>query len=404
MRSFLRGLFPVHTLGTPERRLLWLIWLLGLVQGFSQAPLSGLVPYTRVALGLSEGDMSLVLSVARLASVGAILFSLWGDRGGRRRPFLVSYALLIATSGITAMSRGAVAFTASQAGVRLSATALTTVATVLLAEQVPAEARAFAIGVYAAAASLGAGGAQAMIPVAAIGPETWRWAFAVPLLGLCLLPFLRRVTESPLHATAAHAKVGDLVTGRWRRRFWISGVAALLAAAFPGLGLAFTNERLISDLGLAPGTAITITLVSGTIGATGVWLGGRAADVWGRRPTTVASLIVTIAGGLALYQVETPAALLVALALGAFGTFAYVPAASTHRVELFPTRLRATAGTAGAYLGTIGSALGLAYGAITIDTIGLAAALRWLALAHLAAAALTLLLPETKGHGLESVA
>lgn len=120
------------------------------------------------------------------------------------------------------------------------------------------------------------------------------------------------------------------------------------------------------------------------------------ADVWGRRPTTIVALAASVAGGVALFEVESIPALLVAIAIGGFGAFSYVPAAASHRAELFPTDVRATAGSAGAYLATVGSALGLGFGAGVIDRFGLTKTLLVLAIPMAIAAVLTLALPETK--------
>jgi MFS family permease len=191
-------LFPFSELTAMERRLVVLLWVMGILQGVAQSPLSAILPFTRVGLGLTQGEMSLVLAVTRLASLGALGFSWWGDRSGRRRPFLTAFLLMVFASAATAMSPGAGWFTAAQSLSRIATTAVGTLAVVLLAERVRASHRAFAIGLYAAAGSLGAGIGQLMLPVAALAPQAWRYAFALPVLGLLALPVLRKVQESPL--------------------------------------------------------------------------------------------------------------------------------------------------------------------------------------------------------------
>jgi MFS family permease len=381
-----------------------LLWVLGAFQGMAQAPLSAILPYTRQGLGLTEGQMSLMLSITRLASLGAVVISYWGDRAGRRRPFLVSYAALMGVSGLTALVPNAAAFVVAQSIVRMATTALATLAVVLLAEQIRASHRAFAIGFYAAAGSLGAGIGQLMLPIAAISNQTWRIPFAVPAVGLLFLPLARRVEESPLiGATRAHVPLKDVLSGDFRRRFWVAGVAGLLAAAFPAVALAFTNERLVADLGYSPAAATAMSLVGGTVGALGFWVGGRLADLWGRRPATILAISTSIVGGIAVFRVHSVAALVASVALGAFGAFAYVPAASAHRAELFPTRIRATSGSASTYLATVGSALGLLIGSFTIDRLGISDTVLLLAVPMALAGVLTLLLPETRGQDLDSV-
>lgn len=397
MRSVFLGLFPLRSLIPEERRLVYLLWVMGILQGLAQAPLSTLVPYTRVGLGLTEGQMSLVLAVTRLASLGAVAFSWWGDRTGRRKPFLVAYGTMVVASLLTAVAPSPVWFTTAQGMSRISTATVGTLAIVLLAEGIRPEFRAFSIGLYAAAGSLGAGLGQLMLPVAALDPDAWRYAFALPAVGVFAFPLLRTVEESKLvDVTQRTVPIRAILTGPHSRSFWIAGGAAFSAAAFPAVALAFTTERLVNDLGYSAGAATAIALVGGTVGASGFWIGGRLADLWGRRPTTVAALAASVSGGIALFEVSSVPALLAAIVVGGFGAFAYIPAATSHRAELFPTEVRATAGSAGAYLATLGSASGLALGATIIDRSGLTTTLLTLSVPMGVAILLTLALPETK--------
>ncbi|MDX1449348.1 MAG: MFS transporter, partial [Acidimicrobiia bacterium] len=130
---------------------------------------------------------------------------------------------------------------------------------------------------------------------------------------------------------------------------------------------------------------------------------GRLADTIGRRSTSVISLVLTLVGGTVVYWSESLPVLASAIAVGTFGTFAFVPSAATHRAELFPTAFRTTANAAGAYFGMVGSALGLLIGRFTIDAFGLSETVTLLGLGILGGIALTLTLPETLGQELDSV-
>lgn len=91
------------------------------------------------------------------------------------------------------------------------------------------------------------------------------------------------------------------------------------------------------------------------------------------------------------------------MVVASFGTFAFVPAAGSHRAELFPTTLRASANTAAANLSLAGSAFGLIIGTYTIDNLGLADTIYILGVGMALAATITLLLPETRGQDLRHV-
>jgi putative MFS transporter len=139
------------------------------------------------------------------------------------------------------------------------------------------------------------------------------------------------------------------------------------------------------------------------MGGIGFFIGGHLADSWGRRRTSIVSLLLTIVGGVALYSSTTVPVIVAGAMISAFGTFAFVPAGGSHRAELFPTRLRSSANTAASNAGLVGSALGLISGIYTIDTFGLSETIYLLAIGVAIAALLTATLEETRGQDLTAV-
>lgn len=406
----LRALFPFGRFDPAARYLVFLMWLVGVLAGFAGSHASSTIPFSRLSLGLSEGDMSLVLAVARFAGVGALLFSWWGDKAGRRRPFLVAFVLLLASTAATAAVETGWQFAVLQAVSRAAGAAVGTLVVVLIAEQVAPGIRAFAISLYGAGGSFGAGLALISLPIAEIGPNGWRALFAIGSVGLVAVPLLvRNVRESPVYevqdqaAILGTAPLRDLLRSDFSGRLYLTGAINLLVNIFMALTLAFSIERLVGDVGLSTSTAVVLSLIGGTVGAAGFFLGGRLADTVGRRSTTVLSLVLALAGGITMYWTETLAVLAVAIAVGTFGSFAFVPSAATHRAELFPTAFRTTANAAGAYFGMVGSAVGLLIGRFTIDAIGLSQTVTLLGVGVVAGIAITLLLPETLGQEMDAV-
>jgi|FLYL01.1.fsa_nt_gi MFS family permease len=403
----LSWLFPIDRIRPEDRWTVYLLWLVGVLQGFAQAQAAATVPFTRSTLGLTEGEMSLVLAVTRLAGVGAVVFSWWGDKKGRRRPFLAAYLLLIGASAGTSLVSTPLAFTGLQSLVRLTTAAVGTLGVVLLAERVEPTVRAFSIALYGAGGSLGAGMGLATLPLADLGPEGWRIPFGLTAVGFLAWPLLvRRVDESRLYSPdeAARARpLAQLLSSGFAARFWLSAAAATLAAAFSTVALSFSTERLVSDVGLPTAAAAALSLGGGAVGGLGFFVGSRLADLIGRRGTTILAFGCMAVGGVGVYRLDHPALLGLAIAVSTFGSFAYVPAGASHRVELFPTEFRSTAGAAGSYLAMVGSALGLAVGRLTIDRFGLADTVTALASLLLVSMVLTWLLPETKGQALEAV-
>ncbi len=399
--ALLRMFLPTAPLTRDDKWMIALLWAVGMGLGWAQGEASALLPFTRRDLGVTEGGMSLILALARLAAFGAVLLGALADRIGRRRPLIAALGLLILANGASALAPTAVFYGLAQAFARIGGAALSALGVVAMAEGVSPPVRAYAISFFGAATSLGAGLSVLTLPLADVTDLGWRLPHALPLILLPALPLLwLRLPESPLH-------VQDLVRVPWRnlagRSFCILSVAGLLSSAFSAVGLAFTTERLLGHLGFSSGQAILISVGGGTVGGLGFWIGGRLADSWGRRPTSILSLCLALAGGLALYTATEWWTLAAAAFVSAFGTFAYIPSLGAHRAELFPTTLRAAAGTATNYLATVGSALGLLIGFVTIDAFGLLPTMALLGIGVAVAAVLTAFLPETLGQDLRRV-
>ncbi|MGH8959094.1 MAG: hypothetical protein ACRDVK_10535, partial [Acidimicrobiia bacterium] len=95
MKPLFDPILPSDRFGPSDRALTVTMWLVGFVQGFTQAQPAATLPFTRAGLGLSQAEMSSLLAWARLGSLLAVALSIWADRAGRRRPLLTAYALLV---------------------------------------------------------------------------------------------------------------------------------------------------------------------------------------------------------------------------------------------------------------------------------------------------------------------
>jgi MFS family permease len=395
-------MLPVGRFDTHAKRVVAIMWLAGVFQGFAQAQASATLPFTRAGLGLSEGEMSLILGFARLAAFGALPLGWLGDHIGRRRPFLWALTLVLGGGTIAGLALESWQYGAAQAILRTGSAAVSGLAVVILAEQVAPNIRAYSISFYGAAVSLGSGFALLTLPLADGGGNSWRIPHLLSAVGFLALPFLiRNVPESEIFEKAKHeGHWSHLLRGQWSRSFWIVGTIGFVASAFSAVALAFSTGRLIEGVGMSTAEAVLISLVGGTFGGIGFFVGGHLADAWGRKPTTVVSLLMALTGGLVLYWTESVPLIVIAVVISSFGTFAFVPAGGSHRAELFPTQLRSSATTAVSNLAVVGSALGLIAGVYTIDRFGISETVTVLGVGMAIAALLTLTLPETKGQDL----
>jgi MFS family permease len=383
----------------------FIIWAAGVIQGFAQSQASATLPFTRAGLGLSEGEMSLLLGIARLAAFAALPLGWIGDHRGRRRPLLISVTLVVAGGTLAGLALESWQFGTAQAILRTGTAGMSGLAIVLMAEQVSPHIRAYAISFYGAAVSFGGGIALMTLPLADGGGDNWRIPHLLIALGLLVLPFLvKNVPESKIFIDEhERGHWRELASGEWARRFWVVSIIAFFVSAFSAVALAFSTTRMIEHLGLSTGSTVMIALLGGTVGGLGFFIGGHLADAWGRRKTTVVSLLLALLGGLVIYWSESIPIIAVAVMVSSFGTFAFVPAGGSHRTELFPTGLRASANTAATNLALVGSAVGLMTGIYTIDRFGLSTTVSMLGVGMAIAAALTLVLPETRGQDLRAV-
>jgi putative MFS transporter len=405
IRRVLDPILPVGRFTTFDRKVVFIIWVAGVTQGFAQSQASASLPFTRVGLGLSEGEMSLMLGLARLAAFAALPIGWLGDHQGRRRPFLIAITLVVIGGASAGLVVEAWQFGLMHAILRTGTAAASGLAVVILAETVSPVIRAYAISFFGAAVSLGSGMALMALPLADGGGQSWRIPHLLIGIGFLILPFLvRNVPESRVyteHPEGGHWR--ELISGEWARRFWTIVVINFLSSAYGAVGAAFSTERLIEDVGVSTGNTVIVLLIGGTMGGIGFFIGGHLADSWGRRRTSIVSLLLTIAGGVTLYTSTSLPVIVVAAMVSAFGTFAFVPAGGSHRAELFPTHLRSSANTAATNSALVGSALGLISGIYTINAFGLSNTIYLLSVGVAIAALLTATLDETRGQDLTAV-
>jgi len=405
LRRVLDPILPVGRFTAADRRLVVVIWVAGLVQGFGQSQASASLPFTRSGLGLTEGEMSLMLGLARLAAFAALPIGWMGDHRGRRRPFLIAMTLVVIGGSAAGLVVEAWQFGVLHAVLRTGTAAASALGVVILAESISVPNRAYSISFFGAAVSLGSGLALMALPLADGGGESWRIPHLLVAVGFLVLPFLiRRVPESTVYSLDPDGgHWGELVTGPWARRFWTIVVINILVSAYGAVGAAFSTERMIEDVGMSTGDTVLILLIGGTIGGLGFFVGGHLADAWGRKRTSIVSLLLTVVGGVALYTSTSVPVIVAAAVVSTFGTFAFVPAGGSHRAELFPTSLRSSANTAASNAGLVGSAVGLISGVYTIDRFGLSETVYLLSIGVIVAAGLTSTLDETRGQDLTAV-
>jgi len=387
-----------HAFTPADRRVLFLMSIVGFITGYAGSQMSHTLPFARLSLDLTEGQMSLVFAIVRAASLLGILFAMAADRKGRRKPLLGAFVLVGLGSVATAFIPSVPAFVISQAAVRIGIVAVAGLSIVYIAEELRAGVRAFGIGIYGLAGSMGVGLGLLLLPIAEADESAWRILFGIATLGLLAFPLLNRyLPASKAYVDTTPISFIKALGLGLSRHFWPLAGVSFFVAAFSAPAFDFVLERLINDLAWGTGAARFLLIVSSGLGAVGLLVGGRLADTYGRRPVTIAALVIGLVGGVGFYLLDSGWFLAGSVFLATFGATMLTPSYGALRAELFPTRVRATAGGWLTNVAIVGSISGFTAGAVLIDTLGLPTTVALLGIGIVISIGLVFILPETQG-------
>jgi MFS family permease len=373
-----------------DRRIVLLTSVIGFFAAYAASQMAHTLPFVRLSFDLTEGQMSLMFAGVRAASLLGVFFAVVADRTGRRKPLLAAFVLMALGSLLTAFIPTVAVFAVSQAMVRISVVAIASISIVLIAEELAPGIRAFGIGIYGLAGSLGVGLGLLLLPIAEASEDAWRILFALATLGLLVFPLLARyLPESRAFTPATTIPFAKALGMGLSKHFWPLAGVAFFVAAFASPAFDFVLERLINDLAWESGAARFLLIVFSGIGAVGLLVGGRMADRIGRKPTTIAALVIGLFGGVGFYLLDSGWFLAASIFLATLGATMLTPSFGAQRAELFPTRVTNVA--------IVGSIAGFATGAILIDRIGLASTIAILGVGVVMSIYLVTRLPETRG-------
>jgi len=356
------------------------------------------LPYARLSLGLTEGNMSIVFAIVRAVSLTAVGFSIVADRKGRKDPLIIAFGLMSLGSLLTAFVPATAAYVIAQSVVRVSVVAIAAIGMVLLAEELSPEIRGYGMGLYGLAGSLGVGTGLLLLPIAERADSAWRILFALAGLGLLAIPMLMRyLPESRAYRPGAPISFLSALRLGLGKHFWPIAGVSFFVSAFSAPAFDFVLERLINDLAWDASAARFLLIAASGLGALGLLIGGRMADKSGRKPTALVALALGLVGGVGFYLLNSGWFLAASIFVATLGATMLTPALGAMRAELFPTRVRATSAAWVTNVAILGSISGFLVGGVLIDRIGLPKTVASLGAGLLISMALILTLPETKG-------
>ncbi len=393
-----RFLNPTDSFNTTDRRIVFLLGIVAFVAGYGGAQMAHTLPFARLSLGLTEGNMSIVFAIVRAVSLLAVGFSIVADRRGRKEPLIIAFSLMSLSSLLTAFVPVTAIYVVSQSIVRVAVVAIAALGMVLLAEELTPGIRAYGMGLYGLAGSLGVGTGLLLLPIAEGADSAWRILFALAGLGLLAVPMLMRfLPESRAFRRGTPISFIAALRMGLGKHFWPIAGVSFFVSAFSAPAFDFVLERLINDLEWQASAARFLLIVASGLGALGLLIGGRMADRSGRKPTALVALALGLIGGVGFYLLDSGWFLAASIFIATLGATMLTPALGAMRAELFPTRVRATSAAWVTNVAIVGSISGFLVGGALIDRIGLPNTVASLGAGLLIAMALILTLPETKG-------
>jgi len=387
-----------------DRRLLWLLGLAIFYEGYGRAVIGVALPFVGDDLHATAAELSYALALVSIGSLAVLILGPLADRIGRRRLLLGSVALLALFGAATASARTLTGLVLWQGAARAFQEGALFAATVIAAEEMPAERRGTAHGLLGTVNTGGAGFPAFLLAGIAWSPGGWRGLCLVSLLPVTFLPFLRRALPES-RRWAAQREPSRRLPRPYRRRLLAALAVTFLAMSYDVAAFTFASYVPVAEYHWSPAAVSALFIGAGGIGLPGWWVGGTLADRYGRRVAagiffiglTIAEVAFFLGGSRALW----PAFAAMVFCQG--GKTTVVRAWAT---ELFPTSIRGAAAGWITAAGMVGGTCGLTLaGALAPMVGGIAPALAVIASAGvLAAVAAFLWLPETKGHELEVIA
>lgn len=363
------------------------------------------------------GTLTLLTSAA-----GGIAFGIVADRVGRTRALMATILIFSLCSLGAATSQSLWQLAAWRVLLGIGMGGEWASGAVLVSETWPAEHRTKAVSIMQSGWSLGYIAALLMssliLDVMDLGPEAWRWLFAVGAAPALLTLWIRRKVEEPA-AWARSAKTRSpgnafrtLFGAEYRRRTLLATVLTA-CVQFANWGLFFWLPGFLATPVDRGGAGMTLVRSAAWLVPTqlGAYIGylsfGFIADKLGRRRTFItymilAAILVPLYGQMARNQTVL---LLLGPVLGFVG-YGYFSMFGSFLAELFPVHARATGQgltyNTGRGLGAL-APYTIGYLA-TLPRVGIGSALGVTSAFFLAAAALVMFFPDKAAAPLEGEA
>lgn len=377
------------------------------------------LPQIQASLAIPEQSIGFYTGIIRFGVLLAFPLAFMADIVGRRRLLLLTISGMTVATVLTAFARNDMQFLVLQTAARCFSYAEDMLCYVIVAEEIDARMRGWALGRLAALGTLGYGLSSLLYTQIGLLPHGWRDFYVIGASGLVVIMLARRQlreTQRFIDLRAARGAVRrsfseHLVPIVSLARAYPGRFAALVGTTVPySFGLsatfAFISKFLQENHGYTPGQVGTLQFFGGALAILGFFVAGRVSDLVGRRRVLMVCIPIVTALFYVFYLTGDPR-LLVASWIGALFTyFASEVTLSALGSELFPTSYRSTSAAARGVINTTAGILGLAAESALYPLVGshAIAVVILLAVAPFAIIPVLIFLPETAKRSLEDIA
>ena len=338
---------------------------LAFVVGYATAVMTQTMTFAVDDFGVSDASQGNALAAIRIGVLMSLGLLAVADRRGRRVVLLGTVSAACVAAAIGSLAPDIYWLTGTQTVTRGLATTASILLGVVAAEEVGSRSRAYAVSVLVMSGGAGALVAVMLLPLADIAAWSWRLLFLVPLLFLPLCRSVARVLPESRRFVAAESTDEDdelrkqpAARRHFRNRLLLLAVSGYVYAAFQAPTNQLLNDFLKDERGFSAANISGFRLATSLPGILGIVIGGKLAEVHGRRAVGALAVFIGATTTVATYNSEGLTMWLVSIVSIVF-VAATVPALGVYGPELFPTSLRGRANAVITTVTVVGSATGL---------------------------------------------
>ncbi len=376
------------------------------------------LPQIQASLQIPEDTIGFYTGLIRFGVLLAFPLAFMADIVGRKRLLIITITGMTLATVLTAFAQNASQFMALQTAARCFSYAEDMLCYVIIAEEIDARMRGWALGRLAALGTLGYGLSSILYTQIDVLPHGWRDFYLIGAMGLGVIILARsQLKETKRFADLKAARAATTRSFREHLspiaslvRAYPGRFAALVATTAPySFGLAatfaFISKYLQETHGFTPTNVGLLQLCGGLISICGYFVSGRISDAVGRRKVLMVTIALVTGLFYIFYLTNNPQVLVVAWICALFFYFASEVTLAALGAELFPTSYRSTSSAARTVINVTASVAGLAAESALFSLVGshALAIVILLGVTPLAIIPVMFFIPETARRTLEDI-